>query len=779
MAKTNKKVKRIREIYNKSRNNTRAQWEYVNQKGFDFSNDNQLSEEERLDLESQGMPTFTINRITPVVEMLNFYATAQDPRWQAVGAEGSDVDAAAVFSDLSDYIWYQSDGQSLYSNAVNDSITKSIGYLMVNVDQNADQGMGEVKIENPDPFDIYVDPKSRDIMFRDASYILVRKILPKSHLIQLFPEHARKIKASATMHKNEDYFSEKSTGPLQKDFHYKDINESESVNPETGEHDNLIEHFELYEKVRIPYMNIFYRIPPSEEVMKSIVEQVQVKVAEAQQEMQVQLMEQDRQMQQAVQEGKMIPERYQLEMKKAQEMMAQQLDTMQKQFMSDLQTEASKIENTVVTEREYKILMEAETFAQTVVEAVKFHGDRVRQTLVVGDKLLSERVLPEKITEYPIVPFHFKWTGTPYPISAVSPLIGKQMELNKAHQIMVHNASLGSSLRWMHEEGSIDTDHWEQYSSSPGALLPIRPGAAPPTPVQPAPLSNAFFQIVQEGKGDMEYLAGIYGAMQGDVGTQHDTYRGMLAMDEYGTRRVKQWMKNSIEPSLKQLGEIIMQYSQAVYTAHKVFRIVQPSALVEEREVEFNVPMYNDLGAVVGKFKDYAVAKFDIRIVAGSTLPINRWAYLDELKQLLQMGVVDDIAVLSETDIRNKEKIAQRKSMYSQMQGQLQNMEEQIKDQSGTIETLQRQLVQAGIKHEVMQASVEINKKKEEVKGSLQKRTAQSQAEYSTLENQARNNIDTQNKQAAVALRGTINNIETEAQRQQMAAENEKNKEEK
>ena len=92
----------------------------------------------------------------------------------------------------------------------------------------------------------------------------------------------------------------------------------------------------------------------------------------------------------------------------------------------------------------------------------------------------------------------------------------------------------------------------------------------------------------------MEYLAGIYGAMQGDVGSQHETYRGMLAMDEYGTRRVKQWMKNSIEPSLKQLGEIVMQYSQSVYTAHKVFRIVQPSALVEEREVEFNIPMYND-----------------------------------------------------------------------------------------------------------------------------------------------------------------------------------------
>ena len=115
------------------------------------------------------------------------------------------------------------------------------------------------------------------------------------------------------------------------------------------------------------------------------------------------------------------------------------------------------------------------------------------------------QLLPEQITEYPLVPFHFKWTGTPFPISAVSPLIGKQREMNKAHQLMIHNASLGSSLRWLHEEGSIDTDYWEQYSSAPGALLPVRPGSMAPTPVQPAPLSNAFFGIVNEGKQDMEY----------------------------------------------------------------------------------------------------------------------------------------------------------------------------------------------------------------------------------------------------------------------------------
>jgi hypothetical protein len=306
--------------------------------------------------------------------------------------------------------------------------------------------------------------------------------------------------------------------------------------------------------------------------------------------------------------------------------------------------------------------------------------------------------------------------------------------VNKAHQLLIHNASLGSSLRWMHEEGSIDTDYWERYSSAPGALLPIRPGSTPPTAVQPAPLNSAFFNIVQNSKSDMEYLAGIYSSMMGDTGSQHETYRGMLAMDEYGTRRIKQWMQNSLEPGLKQLGIVVKQFTQTVYTAHKVFRIVQPSAIQEQREIEINIPIYNNMGKAIGKLKDYGAAKFDIRIIAGSTMPVNRWAYLAELKELLQFGVVDDIAVLAETDLKNKEQIAGRKSQLAQMQGQVQGMQEQLKKATGTIETLERQLVQAGIKDKVNQAEVEINKQKEQVSTNTKKQYLQTEAEQKLVQ---------------------------------------------
>ena len=732
-----KAADRIKELYKLANNPVRAQWEYANQRGYEFAHDEQLSNAEKAALEEQGMPTFTINRISPVVEMLNFYATANNPRWQAIGIEGSDIDLAAVFSDLSDYIWGNSHGDTLYANAINDCITKSVGYLHVAVDPNQDNGMGEVVIHQPDPFDLYVDPKSRDLLFKDAAFILMRKVLPKNHLAKLFPDMKAKINKAASNEASNNSLTSRALGDRdQKLFMREDPTEDSYGINEDGSQDPLIEFHELYEKVQESLNNVFYKVPPSEEEMQQMQAQHQEKMEEMQRELEVQLMEQQKQMEEAVQKGDMLPNRFQLEMEKAQKMMQSQLEGYSQEAMAEIQSATERVENVIVPDNDLKLMMQDEGFAKNIVDSVQFYSPRIKQTCVAGDVLLYEKILPPTVIDYPIVPLHFKWTGTPYPISAVSPLVGKQQEINKSHQIMVHNASLGSSLRWMYEEGSIDVYTWEKYSSSPGALLPMRPGAAAPTPVMPAPLSNAFYTVVQQGKGDMEYLAGIYSSMMGDTPDSHETFRGMLALDEYGTRRIKQWMKSAIEPALTQLGEIIKQYSQATYTANKRFRIVQPSAIQEQREAEINIPIYNDLGQAIGKSMDMENAKFDVRIVSGSTLPVNRWAYLDELKQLLNLGVVDDIAVLAETDIRNKDKIAQRKSMYSQMQGQISSMEESLKDKEGTIETLERQLVQAGIRNKVMKAEVEINKKKEDVKADYEKEYVKTEGEQKFLRDQ-------------------------------------------
>ena len=483
---------------------------------------------------------------------------------------------------------------------------------------------------------------------------------------------------------------------------------------ESGEDDEIVPFFECYKKIKVPFYNLLILVPPSKEEMEQIKQTVEVKIKEFTAEAQVKMAETVASLDQALQAGEIIPERAELEKQKAQKEMQMSIEQVKQQLMSEMQEAATRTETSIVSEKEYKILMENEDVAETIIQANKFHQSRIKLTCSLGEEtFLYEYILP--IPEYNIIPVPYMYTGTPYPMSAVVPLIGKQQEINKAHQIMIHNANLASNLRWLYEEGSVPEDEWEQYSSSAGALLKYRQGFTPPTPVQPAAINNAFYTITQEGKQDVEYISGIYSSMMGNTKEQPETYRGLLANDEYGTRRIKAWMQSIVEPCLEHLGRVFKEVAQKTYTTNKVFRIVQPEAgqsisEAQEKDVEINIPIFNDYGKAIGKWMDYETARFDIRIVAGASMPLNRWALIEEYFRWFQAGLIDDIAMLAETDIRGKKQIAARKSLYAQLSSQLEQAQEAVKDKEGTIETLERQLVQAGIKDKIKTAEVETKK---------------------------------------------------------------------
>tara|TARA_R110000824_G_scaffold292946_2_gene481383 strand:+ start:70 stop:2307 length:2238 start_codon:yes stop_codon:yes gene_type:complete len=737
MARQSKKlVQNVISLFNKANSSERQKWQADSQKNYEFFLGDQLTSTEKEDLQSAGMPDFVINRITPVIEMMKFFATANNPKWQAVGVEGSDADVAALHADVADYCWYNSNGNSIYSSVIQDSLVKGIGYMQVDIDPDQDRGLGEVIFNSVNPFDVYVDPTSRDFLFRDASYIIVKKDMPKEQLMRLFPDDKRKIKLAQT------------SNLTNSDYSQRDITDSEvifnsdvknSAYTKDGDNDEIIDYYESYFKEKIAYINLFVNMPPSGIEMQEIQKEVEETLSNLKKEMTVQLEEQKLQLFQSVEQGEMIEQRAILEIEKSEKSMNTELEQRKTVLLSQMEESRTRIENKVVTEFEYNIMKEDENLIVNIVDAVKFYENRIKLCIVAGNKLLYETIL--QIKEYPIVPFVYQHTGTPFALGAVSPLVGKQKELNKAHQIMIHNANLASNLRWMYEEGSVPEEEWEKYSSSPGALLKYRQGFSAPQPVQPLPLNSAFYGITENAKRDMEYTSGIYSSMQGDTGSSPETYRGLLAMDEYGTRRIKAWMQNIIEPSLEHLGKIFKDFAQDTYRAHKVFRIVQPNNIDEEKSIEINVPIFNDYGESIKKWNDYASSQFDVRIIGGSTLPLNRWALLEEYFKWYQSGLIDDIAMIAETDIRNKEAIIKRKSVYMQLRGQLEEMQNLMVDREGTIETLERQLVQSGINDKVKDADIKMKK------DLLESETAQSM-----LRNKLKNDTSMKIKELGMAV---------------------------
>jgi hypothetical protein len=561
----------------------------------------------------------------------------------------------------------------------------------------------------------------------------------------MLPDHAAKIKKVS-----------RSTEVIS--YSQRDTEESFSIQPEDitmgvnleAEDEDIIPYYETYSKKKFAYRNVFIKITPSPAVLDNIQEEVDKQIEDFLKEVEVSLIEKEKQLQQALEDGEIVPERMELEMERAKDMAKQAIEEKRMTLTSEAQEQATVIKQEIMREEDFQILMKSPEVRKNIVDAIKFFENRIILTCTVGDDIfLYEYQLP--ISEYPVVPFPYTYTGTPFPMSAIVPLIGKQQEINKAHQIMLHNANLASNLRWMYEEGSVPEEEWEQYSSSPGALLKYRQGFNPPTPVLPAPINNAFYTITQEGKADAEYISGVPSSMMGFTQEQPETYRGLLANDEFGTRRLKAWMGSILEPCLEHLGRIFQQTAQLHYTVEKVFRIVQPEAgqtpQEQESEVRINIPVYNDYGQSIGKYRDYSAARFDIRIIAGATMPVNRWALLEEYFRWFQAGLIDDIAMIAETDIRNKKSVIERKSMYSQLQGQVSQMEEAVKDKEGTIETLERQLVQAGIKMKVGEASGEIRKDVVETEAQQKLLRGMLKSEFEKLKYEMNQDFDKQKEQ--------------------------------
>ena len=336
---TNKKrAQTNKQLWERANNSHRQRWQTLSQKGFDFYLNEQLSKREVDALEEAGMPTFTINRVTPIIEIMKYFVTANNPRWKAVGATGDDVEAAQVHSDIAEYCWYLSNGKSLYSQVVLDSLTKGVGYFLVDIDRDDDRGLGEVKFKRIEPYDIYVDPASRDFLFRDATFITIRKNISRSSLINMLPDHEMKIKKVSRSNETVSY----SLRDTEESFTIQPEDITMGVNLE-AEDDDIIAYYETYSKKKFAYRNVYIRVKPSPAELDLIKKQVSEKIEEFQKEVEVGIIEKELQLNQSVESGEMIPERAKLELEKAQKMAIQAIEEQRMQLTAEAQDAASTI----------------------------------------------------------------------------------------------------------------------------------------------------------------------------------------------------------------------------------------------------------------------------------------------------------------------------------------------------------------------------------------------------------------------------------------------------
>ena len=524
------KAQLVRRKYEEADNHQRREWLQKASVNRSFFLGDQLSKGERDSLQEAGMPDFIVNKITPAIELFKYYATARNPRWKAVGREKSDTEVASIHEKLNEYCWDLSKGQAITSKVIQDCLTDGTGVYFVDVDPDMDNGMGEVVFDSIDPDEVFVDPNSRDYLWRDADYIGIRKVLPKSKLVDKYPGQKKKIKDSASYDTTLDRYGEayKETSYIEKQVErYSDIEGHE-----------LAEYFEVYTKEKEPYVNIFYIDKLNKRKRNQLQQQVQEQVKMFSKEEDVRLSEKLDRLEKAFKNKRINEKRYKLEVEKAKKGKKERIRKFRKAKVKELKKKMGVLKNEIVHKEEWEKRKQIPELVRDVVTAIPFYKNRIKLTIVIGSQIIDEYYYDEIVSEYPIVPVHYIKAGSPYGLSFVELIKGKQKEINKAHQVALHNANLGTALRWLYKQGTIDEETWEKYSSSAGALLPYQGDAnEKPEPITISNISNGFIELTRESKQDMDDLSGMYAPSNLK---ENDTGKGMLIQDEYGTRRVKQ-----------------------------------------------------------------------------------------------------------------------------------------------------------------------------------------------------------------------------------------------
>ena len=355
--------------------------------------------------------------------------------------------------------------------------------------------------------------------------------------------------------------------------------------------------------------------------------------------------------------------------------------------------DAQSGEESILTEEEFAIV--AEEYANDIemgrLSYEVFMQTRVGVTATCSEIVLDEYIL--NINQYPIIPFPNNWTETPYPRSDVSRAIPMQRLLNKLWSLALSHAQASAGLKLLVPVGSAinGVEQLERDWANPNAVIEVDSSQGEPHYPAPTPLASEFYKLIQQCEFYIDFVFGIPELMHGVADKAPDTFKGTQQMIALGSERSKAKLRD-VEHSIVKLGRVLYALCKQQYTYKKYFRTAQANNDLNEVTVNF----YDDVTqTIVDIQKDKNnIEQHDIRIVPGSTLPTSKYAELNVYLEAYQLGIVDKLEVLKKNpEIFDKEGILRRFGEIEQLQGANAQLQQEVKNLQGDLQTARRESV--------------------------------------------------------------------------------------
>ena len=313
---------------------------------------------------------------------------------------------------------------------------------------------------------------------------------------------------------------------------------------------------------------------------------------------------------------------------------------------------------------------------------LKYPKGRVITCLPELGILLSDKKNPYKDGKFPFVlmknydiPFEFWGVGE------VEQIMSPQHYVNELTNQIIDNAKNTANMQWIIDKNSGIGQG--KLTNRPGLVIRKTPGSEVRRDTPPTMPSYVREQI-EILKKDIQDISGVFDSLKGEQQGSVTAASAILALQEASQARIRLKIK-LMEASLSELAQIVYSRMQQFWKLDRWVRVT---------DVEGN-PLFKQIGTQVLE------NDFDLKVMAGSTMPVNRNAMLDLMIRLAQtngedgLPLVDRKAVLEFLPTGDKKAITdrfealqvqQQQAQQQQLMQEQQMAQQQAQQQKGELD---------------------------------------------------------------------------------------------
>ena len=309
-------------------------------------------------------------------------------------------------------------------------------------------------------------------------------------------------------------------------------------------------------------------------------------------------------------------------------------------------------------------------------QVLKYPKGRVITCLPELGIILDDKKNPYKDGKFPFVlmknydvPFKFWGVGE------VEQILSPQIYINELTNQIIDNAKSTANMQWIIDKNSGIGQG--KLTNRPGLVIRKNPGSEVRRDTPP-PMPTYVRETIDVMKADIQDISGVLDSLKGEKQTGVVAASAILALQEASQSRIRLKIK-IMESNLSELANMVYSRMQQFWKLDRWVRIT---------DIEGN-PLFREIGQRVLQ-NDY-----DLKVQAGSTMPVNKNAMMDLMIRLAQtnaedgLPVVDRKAILEYLPVGDKKAITDR---FSELQAKQE--QQQLEQQQAEQQLQQQQLAQ-------------------------------------------------------------------------------------